>query len=250
MKKAINLFLVLIVFTTLFACSVNGVTNEDYTYSAKSHIHSLDIKIGAADFTIERADTLYVKSNLKYLSISEENGVLKLEEDVDFGVTYTDSFLTLYLPENIVFDSIIIATGAANFTADRLDAKSLELTLGAGNVQLSELFVTSDAVIGGGAARISIDGGSIRNLTLEMGVGELKLTSALLGNSDLTFGIGQSSVTILGNKDDYSIDIEKGIGSITIDECSAEDLVHNARGENHINIQGGIGSVALNFKNF
>ena len=50
-----------------------------------------------------------------------------------------------------------------------------------------------------------------------MGLGQLNLTSALTGDCNLDSGVGEMNVTLLGSKDDYELDIEKGIGNITVD---------------------------------
>lgn len=81
-----------------------------------------------------------------------------------------------------------------------------------------------------------------------MGVGELNLTAALLGNNDLTFGVGKSNLTLIGDRDDYRIDAEKGIGSITVDGKIFTDFDSSGNGQNHVEIEGGIGAIDLEFQ--
>lgn len=248
MRKHIVSFLLLI-FAMLFSgCAGNAVLDEICVHPVGSNIHSLEVRIGAADFTIKQADSISVESNLKYLTVSEENGVLSIIEETKTGVNYEGPILTLYMPTDVMYETIDISTGAGTLTTDALSAESLKFRLGAGDVDISNLIVSSEADIKGGAGEITIDDGTIHNLELEMGVGELNLTAALLGDSDLTFGVGESNLTLLGNEEDYRIEMEKGIGSIEIDGRNASDSDRFGNGRNSVKMQGGVGSINLSFQ--
>ena len=79
MKKTIALALVLTFTFPFVACQMeNVVLDEAKTYEITSDIHSLDIRINAADFKIKHAEELSVEGNLKYLSVSEKDGVLTI----------------------------------------------------------------------------------------------------------------------------------------------------------------------------
>lgn len=247
MKKCITFFLVLILTLSLAACSEEAVLDEIKVYNTVSDIHSLQIQISAADFVIKEADHFSVESNLKYLTVSEDDGVLKIMEEVKIGVTYSDAKLTLYVPAGTVFESASITTGAAKLTAGTLSAKTLKLQLGAGDVSIDSLNAALEADIEGGAGKITIAGGTLNDLELEMGVGELNLSAALLGDSDLTLGVGASNLTLIGSRDDYKIEIEKGLGSITVDGESVSDFGTSGNGQNNVEIKGGVGAINLNF---
>ena len=52
----------------------------------------------------------------------------------------------------------------------------------------------------------------------------------------------------IGNKDDYKLDIEKGLGNITVDGTSVSNIKGQGNGNNSIEISGGIGAINLKFK--
>lgn len=226
----------------------DAVLEDAKTYTVSDNITELDISINAADFTIKQADAFSVESNLKNLTVKEKDGVLIIEENKRFGVTYTGAALILYIPADTVFKKADITTGAGRLTVDSLSADSLKLELGAGEVNIGTLTAAKKADIDGGAGRITISGGTLHNLDLDMGVGQLNLTSAILGNSEFDLGIGESNITLIGSKDDYDIDAEKGIGNITVDGETVSNLNGNGNGENDIEINGGIGAINLAFK--
>ena len=104
-----------------------------------------------------------------------------------------------------------------------------------------------EADIEGGAGRITVSGGAMEDLELEMGVGQLNLTSALTGNCKLDLGVGESNITLIGSKEDYKLDLEKGIGSITVDGTSVSDYGSSGNGANRVDISGGIGAIHVRF---
>lgn len=70
----------------------------------------------------------------------------------------------------------------------------------------------------------------------------------ICGNSDLKFGVGESNLTLFGSKDDYKVAIEKGLGSISVDGKDVSDLDGSGNGQNRINIEGGVGTVNIAFR--
>ena len=249
MKKYIVTILVFLLLLALASCAnENVVLDDSQTYEITSDIHSLDIQINAADFKIVSADDFSVESNLKYLSVSEKDGVLKIVDEAKSNSNYTNAILTLYVPNGIVFHDVDIETGAAKLTADTLSANSVELKLGAGDVRFESLNASSNVDIEGGAGQITIVSGTLNDLSLEMGIGELNLRAAVLGESDLKFGVGESNVTLIGSKDDYKVDIEKGLGNVTVDGENVIGFGSSGNGQNHIKFEGGIGTINLKFQ--
>ena len=148
----------------------------------------------------------------------------------------------------MVFDNVNIKTGAGRFTVDSLSAATIGFELGAGDVTISKLIAEKSANIEGGAGRITISNGAIKDLALKMGMGQLNLTAALTGDSELELGVGESNITLLGSKDDYELDIEKGIGNITVDGKNVTDYGSSGNGANEVDIHGGVGAINVKFK--
>ena len=249
MKKYIVTIVIFLLLLALASCAnENVVLDDSQTYEITSDIHSLDIQINAADFKIEHGDGFSVESNLKYLSVFEKDGVLTIIDEAKSNSNYSNPVLTLYVPNGIVFDDVDITTGAAKLTADSLSTSSLELNLGVGDVRFESLHVSSAADIKGGTGQITIASGTLNDLSLEMGVGELNLTAAVLGDSNLEFGVGESDLTLIGGKDDYEVDIKKGIGSISVDGKDVSDFASSGNGRSYIHIEGGVGAVHIVFQ--
>ena len=240
---------ILSVFGVIGFLSDGKATSEEMTaYEVSTEITSLNLSVNAADLTIEKGEKLSVESNLNRLTVKEKNGTLVIEEDRRIGTNYSDAVLILYVPENTVFDKVTVTTGAGKLTADVISANSLDLTLGAGEVSISELNSERNAHISGGAGKITISDGTLKNIDFEMGVGEFDLRAALTGDCEFDLGIGSSNITLIGSRDDYRIDVSKGVGNVTVDGVAVNDLEDSGIGQNDIEINGGIGEIVLSFE--
>ena len=231
----------------------NDVIGETKTYTFTSEISDLNIQINAADFYIKEGNSFSIESNLKNLEVDEKNGCLTLKDltkiKLNGSNAYENAVLTIYVPAGMAFDNVNIKTGAGRFTVDSLSAATIGFELGAGDVTISKLIAEKSANIEGGAGRITISDGAIKNLDLEMGLGQLNLTSALTGDCNLDSGVGEMNVTLLGSKDDYELDIEKGIGNITVDGKNVTDFGSSGNGANEVDIHGGVGAINVRFNN-
>ena len=228
--------------------SGDAVNEEIKSYKISSEITELEVKINAADFTIKQGEAFSMESNLKHLTVEDKNGVLNIKETKKFGSIYNDAKLILYIPKDSSFEKANIVTGAGKLTVEHLSADTMNFELGAGEVKIDTLIATLNADIDGGAGKLTISGGALHNLDLDMGIGQLNLTSALSGESELDLGVGESNITVSGNRDDYKLDIEKGIGSITLDGKEVSNIKDKGNGNNTIDVSGGIGSINLKFK--
>lgn len=225
----------------------DAVAEDRKTYSVSTEIRNLDIQINAADLYIKEGEAFSVESNLKHLKVEEKGGVLTIQETKRFGGTYNGAMLTIYVPAGTVFDNTNLTTGAGRLTVEKLSSGTIDFELGAGDVSITSLIATKSADIEGGAGRITISSGALKDLDLEMGVGQLNLTSALTGDCQMDLGIGESNITLVGDKDDYKLDLEKGIGSLSVDGKNVTDYGSSGNGTNRVEINGGIGAIHVKF---
>lgn len=227
----------------------DSVTKESTTYTVSDAVTSLDILINAANLTIRDADTFSVESNLKHLTVKEENGVLIIEEDrkTVWGMTYGNASLIIGIPKDTEFQKVAVVTGAGKLSVGTLRAQTLQLELGAGEADIQSLTATTSADIDGGAGKLAVHNGSLTNLDLDMGVGQLTLTSSLLGDCELDMGIGKSNVTLLGDKAQYAVSVEKGLGNLTVDGKNVSDFGSFGNGTNKVEIDGGVGAIQVQF---
>lgn len=223
----------------------DAITDEAKIYEFTSEIKNLDFEIGAAEFSVKSADRIYIESNLKNLTVKEKDSVVTARENTKYNYKATKAFLTLYVPEDYAFESVEIEAGAGKIIVNSLSCRELSLFLGAGDFDAHELTVTDKCHIQGGVGEISVNSGSISDLEMEMGVGDLKLDAFLLGDCDLSFGVGNADILLFGTKEDYRIKVEKGLGSITLDGEKLSDDTTVGSGTAIISVEGGIGNINI-----
>ena len=125
------------------------------------------------------------------------------------------------------------------FCIEKISADNLNLNLGAGKVEIDNIETYTSTLIDGGAGKIDINNGLISYLNFDMGVGEVNLTARVLGKSEIDCGIGAANINLLGNSNDYQIDVDKGIGEFTIDNVSVHDEDIYGSGINSLDVDGG-----------
>jgi len=258
MKKLFAYFAMLVLgVSVLCGCSQLGidmpqiesaVLEENKVYHIGGTVEKLEIQINAANLTVKQADRFYLESNLKFLTVTEQNGTLKIEEARKLAVGDTTAMLTVYIPAGTKFETVNIRSGAAKLTVEALEADRVQLELGAGDAQFALLNAFERADIFGGTGKITIAGGTLRDLELDMGVGALELTAALRGDSELSLGVGTSKVLLLGDPADYTLDVEKGAGIVKVCGEKIADADRRGSGEHRVDIEGGVGTVEVDFQ--
>ena len=213
-------------------------------------ISSLDINLLFTNLIIKQGNNLHVETNNEKVHFDEENNSLKIKEDSRSWLSQNNKGdLILYLPENSQFKTVKIQAGAGKIQIENLVTDFLSLELGAGETSIQRLDVTENCKIESGAGKVSLLDGRIKNLDLDLGVGKFELTSSLLGSNKINAGIGSLELNLLGNKKDYLIKADKGIGTIHVDEAVVSDDSTIGTGENTIKIDGGIGNIDVSFRN-
>lgn len=243
------------IFGALYALSgVLGLQKEDKIIKDEmsminvenSEVATLDIDVAFTNLIIKKGDLLIAETNNKDINCKQNNQNLQIKEkqhSLFSGNNKGD--LVVYIPEKLEFEKVKINAGAGKIQIENINTENLYLELGAGETIIEKLNVTDDCKIESGAGKVSILSGFIRNLNLDMGIGEFNVTSAITGNSKINAGIGNLELNIQGNKENYTIKADKGIGSIKIDGKEVADDV--TYGENTIKIDGGIGKIKIDF---
>lgn len=212
-------------------------------------ISFLDIDIAYANLTIKKGDILKAETNNKYINYEQDKNKIVIKEKKHSWFTRKNkSDLVVYIPENFSFDGVSINAGAGKLEIDSFSTKILDLEFGAGKATINNLIVEKYADIEGGAGEISILDGSINDLDLDVGVGKFTLNSKLTGNNKIDAGVGELNITLFGSIDDYKLSVEKGIGQAKLNDSDMKNEKIYGSGQNIIDIDGGIGSININFK--
>lgn len=234
--------------TATFLFEADDSIGETRSFSVSDDTENLDIDINAAEFHITNGDTFTVETNNKNIEITEKNKTLYIKEKKGFWTFISQkAVLTIQIPDEKEFEKADINTGAGKVSIETLIADVLEMELGAGEMQAANLTAKTESSIDGGAGKIDIGCGELCNLDLDMGVGELILVSRLSGESDLDLGVGSANILLDDDLTAYKLKINKGLGKATVDGQEVPDGYVYSNGDNFVNIDGGVGSIDIEF---
>lgn len=220
--------------------------------NGEEDVDTLELELSLTNLKIKTGDNFKVETNNSKITFTENNGVVKIKEknhNWSLNNNYA-SDLIIYIPKNMItLDEVNIESGAGKILIENLNTQELNLELGAGETKINNLNVTKTCDIDSGAGKVSILSGIVRNLDFDMGVGETNLTASLTGKSDIDAGVGNVNLTLLGNKENYQIKIDKGLGNVSLDGTNLDMNRVYGTGNNRIKIDGGAGNIKVDFDN-
>ena len=210
----------------------NSSDSSEYTYDSAIRRLELDVHYASVTIGTSEDDHISVKARNagKYFKETVEDGdMLVLEDERPKGKATLE--LEILLPDRVL-EEMELDLGAAELTADRLQARQFSLDIGAGAGTIQSLLTSEDA-------------------SLDIDVGELTIGYFDGSDLELDCGTGQLSITVAGEEQGYNYDLECGIGSIDIGGSSYSGLssshsVGNGAART-ISADCGMGAISLRF---
>ncbi len=248
-------FFIIITMVTSLIFAVNLFTGSNSQmemqsiYKDDKIINNLDISLKATSLEIGDSKDFSVDTNNAKIKITYENGTLKIHEKGTPSFNASDLVLKISLPSASNFKTVKIEMGAGKTHIANLNTDILDLNLGAGKNLLEQLEVNNQTKIESGAGLTEILAGTLNNVDFDLGVGKVFINASILGSSKIECGVGAVELNLLGNQEIYQLNVEKGIGSIYVADkiYNNDDTIGN--GNNHLKIEGGIGSIKVGFTN-
>ncbi|MBE5753440.1 MAG: DUF4097 domain-containing protein [Clostridiales bacterium] len=209
------------------------------------NVSELSLNLEGMNLIVETGEALSVQTNNDKLNVRQTGERIVFTEQSKLFQRTVNGTLKISLPADTVLSLVEIDIGAGSINIQKLTAKKINFDLGAGKVQIDELYVQTSAEIECGAGEFSLEKGEIHNLDMDLGVGKTTLKANVFGNSEMNCGVGELNV-YLTKKSDYQIDLNKGIGSIKVNGKECNDFGVGG-GVNKISIDGGVGAINLYF---
>lgn len=211
------------------------------------NVTKLKIDLKATNLRVESADQFSIQTNNGKIKYSTNGNTLTItERGTNIFKNKTTKDLVIYVPSNTLLDELSLEAGAGRVKIDNLTVKELELDLGAGTVDLNNIKTKRKTSIDGGAGELIITNSILNNLELDMGVGSLDLTAELIGENEISCGVGEVDIILVGS--DYTIQVDKGLGETIIAGKTMRDNEVYGTGRNELEIDGGVGSINIDFQ--
>lgn len=251
---AFAIFLIVMILNSiLFAFSLLGgfsLNNKKMNIEEKySNIHEINLDLSASNIRITNGSELKIEAENVSSSFSSKarDGKLTIKEKLGWTL-FNHSIGTIHLtiPENEKIEKMVLSSGAGKIEIENIHLEDFKIEQGAGLLSIKNSSF-QNTKIEGGAGEIKIQNSILEDLKLDSGVGKVSIEGEILGSSKIASGIGETILN-LGNKNDYTISAQKGIGSIEIEEEKISNETTIGVGENKIKIEGGIGAIKINFR--
>ena len=245
--------------------SVNGqpsdsVTTETYQVHGEDRIRNLNIEAGVGELTIEywNKDEISISYPDTYMEVELDGEELFLETTNNwfwswwnlFGIWNDGSYqVTIILPRDYVFDEVEISTGAGTANIKHLEAVSLYLETGAGELNANEIIVTEDITIEAGVGETTIHNLQAKEADFSIGVGELYIGGRVDGDISADCGVGELTLELSNRETDFNYDISCGVGEVNINGKSYSGIGRTKEKNNDaphdFNIDCGVGEIKV-----
>lgn len=212
-------------------------------------ISSLDIDLVNTNLRIKTSNEFQLLTNNSKIVYTNNNGNVKIKDKNFNWLNNSKNSLVIYIPKDIILDKVNIETGAGKINIENLSTFDLSLELGAGDLYIENLFVKNNTIIDGGIGKSELNFSEINNLEADLGIGEFIFNGKLTGTNEIDSGIGKLSLNLIDSQDNYTFDIDKGIGSVILNNQKLETDNSLGTGANYLSIDGGIGEIQIDFNN-
>lgn len=178
-------------------------------------ITEMDIELSLCKLDIKKGDTLKV-------SVSDVSDKFKCET-IGNKLEIKDKLLNKnFFNMNNITPNIII------YIPESMKFKKVDITTGVNTTNIE--YLKTD------------------KLNVDMGVGKVNMTSEVIENADIECGVGKLDLNLVGNRENYKINAEAGLGNFEIAGQKVSNHQTFGNGNAVIKIEAGIGEVIVNFK--
>lgn len=210
-----------------------------------SLMSSLDIDLKTANLEIKLGDKLLVSTTNKYVTTYQNDNNIVIQEKKHSLLSKDNNKVIITVPNNFLLDIVEIDITSGSIKIDKLETKRLNLDLGSGTTKINNLLVTDKTKIDCGSGKFLLNNGNLSNLNLDTGLGDTILNAKIIGNSNIETDIGKLELNLIGSINDYELTIDKGVGSIKLNNESLKDKSVVGTGNNYLLIEGGIGLTSI-----
>lgn len=256
------------------AVSLDAGETEKTDYYA-SDVRNIDIEVGGSHLIIQESQEDYVQiardSDAREVKYQLKNGTLRVysEKSYRWWNGELKGTIYLYLPKDMVLDSIDLEIGAGTLESIGLEANEIDVEVDAGMAMIESLYgneievsanagtleiyeVTAKKLSANvGAGSLLIQNFSAEDVELDASAGSLTVEGKIERDADIECGVGSISVTLQGVETDYDYQLECAMGEIDLDGeeytgISKEKRIKNG-GKGTFDIECSMGNVTINF---
>ncbi len=148
--------------------------------------------------------------------------------------------ITITIPADFTADSFKLEVGAGNVNIEEVIALKADFNVQAGQLVIEDALISNESNYTVGAGNMELKNIKANDISVDCGAGQVFIEGKITGNNDITCGVGHIELNLEGEEDDYSYDIESGLGDINI-----ENKHYHSITDKRINNDGAVGAFKL-----
>lgn len=237
--------------------------NESY-----DNIDSLDFDINYGSVYIKEGNTFSIDADNLPENVFESyvsNGTWYIKEDYGrlvkvFGWNFSlgnifdwdednSRRITITIPKDFMAEAYTLNIGAGEVNVETIYAKEGDFSVGAGMLNINKMIVNNKSKYEVGAGSMRIDDFTATDAIIDCGIGSIIINGELKGDNVIKCGIGRIKLDLNGTEDDFSYELESGLGNVVIDGRSYHSMNKsiNNNTDNRLVLDCGIGSIDVDF---
>lgn len=232
------------------------IENTDFSnVTITSEIGELKVKKGA------KAEIIAKNVHEKHFKWEVSDDKLTISYDPNdsistkaFGINFQSVYkfnsepkITIILPEK-EYNNFYAKNYVGTISVNGIEANDFKIKSDVGSVKVNDCKGNQSSSISNGLGEIVVRNSNFSNLDLENDIGSIKLVDCLLlERTSASTGIGEVYFKLSGDKANYDIDVETGIGSSKIN--GEKGSSHSASALHEMDIECDIGNIKVNFNN-
>lgn len=234
----------------------------DFSKEECADIQNLTLQIEGGIVEIEEAgendgihvEVKYRKENSnRDIDVNLNGNTLKIEENGFKKLWNNENVRVLIqIPSDMEWGEVVLDNSAGEITVNHaLRAENISIMAGAGKGEINkELQVSGTLYAEVDAGEIDFVKVNAGKIELHAGVGEIDVEKAGADEVILECGVGELNVTLEGREEDYSYQIDCGIGEVEIADRSYSGLGTTKevkKGDKTVDIDCGVGEINVDF---
>ena len=241
--------------------TVNDITvtaGEQSESFAAANIRSMDLGLGAGEFTICTKDTDDGMIDISVTGVGDckyymKEGTLVVDGfHKSFGIsTGSVSEVILEIPAGMIFEEVDAEVGAGTMNIEALEAGEVEASIGAGELTFEDV-KANEFVVEIGAGQVIAKDMNVLNADIDVNMGECIFEGLISGNLDAECHMGNLELNLLGSQSEHNYNIECAAGNIEMDGYSMAALAGERKIDNgadsEYDISCNMGNITVEFE--
>lgn len=249
----------------------NILQTKGETIMSDGSVKNLKVDVDYGELIIKTGDVKDVEINTRNIlqnkfkyEVDGDTLKVKYGSGFSFFSWRSNSYIEITLPKNSNFVTANIKNGAGRTEIDSINADTLKMNNGAGEVVFTNVSIKDKLTMDNGAGAARLEDITCGKLDIDGGVGEIRAKNIICGDIDVnngigafTFdgeingdanidnGVGEIRINLYGDSSDYNFKIDSGIGNIKV---NGNTPIQSTGGKYDFKIDTGVGEVRVNFE--